>query len=247
MTNEINFRGRTIKYAARPEYWKLIESNSWEPDTFNVLDRYVKPGVTVIDLGAWQGAISIYSCLLGAKVYAIEPDPVAYGQLCFNLLANGSLCDGRIETYNIAISDENGSAQLNSMASEFGNSESSLVNRGFVKTTSTVEVMNLPTFLKQTQIEIKSTDLIKIDIEGGEVACLKGNIEYIKEVKPTIYLSLHPFWIPEFDDFQEWMIQELFPIYKVISSRDLDKELTQEEFRMEINLGQHAFLFEAKK
>lgn len=246
MANEINFRGFTIKNAARPDYWKLIESNSWEPDTFNVLDKYVKSGVTVVDLGAWQGAISIYSRLLGAPTHSIEPDPVAYGQLLNNMEANGMLGDTNAICYNCAISNYEGTAELNSMASEFGNSESSLVHRGFVKTTSTVSVSTLPVFLKDNGIDVGSTDFIKIDIEGGEVDCLRGCIDWVKEVRPTIYLSLHPFWIPEFADFEEWMIGELFPIYKVISSRDLEKELTPEEFRMEINLGQHAFVFQSK-
>lgn len=244
MTNEINFRGRTIKYAARPEYWKLIESNSWEPDTFNVLDRYVKSGTTVIDLGAWQGAISIYSRLLGAEVHAIEPDPVAYGQLIDNLKAN-EITD--ISSYNIAISDFNGEAELNSMSSEFGNSESSLLNRGFVKSTSVIEAWTLSMFLQNKGIYLKKTDLIKIDIEGGEVLVLKEALPFIKEFTPNIYLALHPAWIPNFDEFIQWIIDELFPIYNVRNPSHLDELVKPEGFELEIDLWQHAFVFEAKK
>lgn len=239
--SQIEFRGKTIKYVFRHEYWKSIESNTWEPETFDVLDRYIKPGVTVIDIGAWQGAISIYSRLLGANTYSIEPDPTAYYELVANLSANG--IDGFASSYMVGISDFNGKAELNSMATEFGNSESSLVNRGLINSSVTTDVYTLPDFLKHVNVEITPTDFIKIDIEGGEVACLRGSLDFIKEHKPTLYLALHPSWIPNFDEFVEWIIQKLFPIYHVINPRNMGVYLQYSNFRKEIDSMNHAFVF----
>lgn len=240
-TTQIEFRNKTIRYVFRPDYWKSIESHTWEPETFDVLDRYVKPGVTVIDIGAWQGAISIYSRLLGAHTYSIEPDPAAYYELVANLSANG--IDGFASSYKVGISDFNGEAELNSMATEFGNSESSLVNRGLINSSVTTNVYTLSDFLKYLNVTITPTDLIKIDIEGGEAACLRGCIDFIKEHKPTLYLALHPSWIPNFDEFVEWIIQELFPIYHVINPRNMGVYLQSVDFKREIDSMNHAFVF----
>lgn len=239
MQHKIKIRNQEITVNGRVEFWKQVESNKWEPDTFDVLDMYVKPGVKVIDIGAWQGAISIYSKMLGAEVHAIEPDPVAYGQLVDNLKAN-DITNGL--SYNIAISDFNGEAELNSMASEFGNSESSLINRGFVKSTSVIEAWTLSMFLQTKRIDLKRTDLIKIDIEGGEVLVLTEALPFIKEFTPIIYLALHPAWIPEFEKFEGWIIKELFPIYDFKSPYDLNGSLTPDEFKAQIKSGNHSFV-----
>lgn len=244
-TTQIEFRNKPIKYVFRPEYWKSIESNTWEPETFDVLDRYVKPGVTVIDIGAWQGAISIYSRLLGAHTYSIEPDPTAYYELVANLSANG--IDGFASSYKVGISDFNGKAELNSMTTELGNSESSLVDRGLINSSVTIDVYTLPDFLKHLNVAITQTDFIKIDIEGGEVACLRGCIDFLKEHKPTLYLALHPAWTPDLDRFVEWIIEELFLIYNVYNPHGLDKSLTADKFKSEIDKGNHAFVFTSKQ
>lgn len=51
----IHFRSQTINYIERTPYWQSIERGEWEPASFDVLDEYIKPGKTFIDIGAWGG------------------------------------------------------------------------------------------------------------------------------------------------------------------------------------------------
>ena len=84
----IKFRGKEINYASREDFWKLVETEGWEKETFDAIDRFVKPNTTFVDIGAWNGVFSIYATLKGADVIASEPDGVAYNEFSDNCEAN---------------------------------------------------------------------------------------------------------------------------------------------------------------
>jgi len=237
MDNQIEFRGKTIKYQHRDGFWQLLESGDWEPETFDVLDRYVKPGKTVIDIGAWQGAISIYSHLMGANVYSVEPDLVAYGQLFDNIMLNS--INERIRLYNIAIGEINGTSQLNSMVSEFGNSESSLVDRGLIGVTQEIDVLTLEYFVDKNKIVPSDICLIKIDIEGGEIMALRGSLEWITKHKPIMYVAFHPAWLEPLDENINFVLTNLFPIYKFVSPLNPEWEFTDKQFIDGLKVNHH--------
>jgi FkbM family methyltransferase len=196
----INFRGHSIMYVNRDSFFKSVESGEWEKETFDVLDKYIEKGKTFIDIGAWNGMISMYAGLLGAKCYAIEPDAVAYKELVENITING--LTENVDTANIALSYQNGVAELNSMTNGFGNSESSLVERGAV---DGIRVVQTQTFYSLLSINhIKDVCLIKIDAEGSEQLFLNysflSGLIAIGEM-PPIYISVHPAWIKDIDIF----------------------------------------------
>src|SRR5947208_17197036 len=55
----------------------IWEDGSWEPETLQVVERFVKPGTTLVDIGAWLGPVSLWATHLGGRAVAVEPDPVA--------------------------------------------------------------------------------------------------------------------------------------------------------------------------
>src|SRR6187399_3421197 len=192
----ITFRGKEINYSnlERRAFWHLLAVNRWEPETFDVIDKYVKPGTNFIDIGSWISPISIYASMLGANVYSIDPDPVAWEEGVINQAVNK--CTG-ITNFNMAISDDDALQVLNSQTiGGMGNSESSLIERKNVGDTLTVETKRLSTFL--TEQKLIGADLfIKMDIEGGEALVFPEAHQFLKEHKPTIYFSIHPAFLDE--------------------------------------------------
>ena len=60
----------------------------WEADTFEFVRRNVTPGGLMLDIGAWIGPIGLYAASLGARVIALEPDPVSIASLRENARLN---------------------------------------------------------------------------------------------------------------------------------------------------------------
>lgn len=234
MALTIDLYGHEIKTEGQSEFWLLVENGAWEKNTFEVMNSFIEPGKIFVDIGAWIGVFSIYASKLGAMVLAAEPDPIAFEEMAGNVKVN------KLQTIWImraAISDKNGVAQLNTTG-EFGNSESSLVEREGKGEVIMVETITLESFLDYFKVNPDDIWLIKIDIEGGEVALLKQAAPLLEEYKPVIHLSLHPNWIGE-EGIDE-IAKVIFPIYNVAS--DTGTACTPENFKEVIATHQHAFL-----
>lgn len=239
MEQTISLYGQKIRSEGHSQFWLSVEDGTWEKSTFEVLNRFIKPGMVFVDIGAWIGVFTIYASKLEALVFAAEPDMVAFKELARNLNMNVSpMIIGITAT---AISDKDGLAELNTTG-DFGNSESSLVDRGGSGETRTVETRTLESTLSFFNIDASNICLIKIDIEGGEVALLKQAAPFLEQYKPVIHLSLHPFWIGEAGIDE--IARVIFPIYDVAS--DTGTACTPENFNEVIATHQHAFVLTPK-
>lgn len=199
----INFRGLEISYVNKGDHFKQVERGEWEPETFDVLDKYIQPGKRFLDIGAWVGTLSIYAAKLGAVVTSVEPDTQARKFLLDNCEANG-LVD---TVLGVAVSNKRGHARL-SNPNKFGDSMSSLThgNDNYID----VETIPLSDLLGQDLC------LIKIDIEGGEVNIIneKTLIDLSQVNYPPILLSIHPAWIDKLDKFME-ELEAFKPYYEI--------------------------------
>lgn len=206
MNNAI-IRGKHIKYTGKDEFWKLWEANALEPESFDVLDKYIRKKATFIDIGAWCGVLSLYAQKLGAKVYSCEPDPIAFAALD----ANDSLNGEKLNLVPVAISDKNGKVLLNTQ-SGFGNSESSLNIRGSVAKEIEVVSMTIGNLIEVC--ELKDICLIKIDVEGGEEKIMNRETSAMlaKAGNPPILLAVHPAWMNDFNLFMQNLLL-WFPQY----------------------------------
>lgn len=143
----------------------------YEPGTTRLFQETVKPGMVVVDIGAHVG----YYTLLAAKqvgptgkVYAFEPEPGNHTILLKNIGMNSY--DNVVAT-PMAVSDQTGSSTLYITALDSG--RHSVYHHGLPeKGIATVETTTLDVFLESEGWP--SIDLIKIDVEGAEVAVLDG-------------------------------------------------------------------------
>lgn len=81
-------------------FWDKIENGTYEPDTLNFLKCFVNTKTDFIDLGVANGAMSIISALLGARVLGYEAMPGIW----------------RVANRNIELNDMNNSVNIRNRA-----------------------------------------------------------------------------------------------------------------------------------
>lgn len=149
-----------------------------------VFSRIVKPGDTVIEVGANIGAHTVpLAKLVGAygHVHAFEPQPIIFQNLCANVALNSLL---NVHTYSQAAGSASGQAILPvvdyTKLGNFGGIE--LQNQG---EGTTVPVVRLDDVLT----DLRNVRLLKLDVEGWEQSVLEGALNLIARHRPMLYLE----------------------------------------------------------
>jgi FkbM family methyltransferase len=150
----------------------IIRSGCYEPDTMEFIRSYLRPGMVFLDVGAHVGQYTLVaSGLVGSqgRAHAFEPHPLLYEALrrnvarnhCTNVVVNGTaVCasDGDSELV-LATADNYGASSLAAGGADSG-------------ARSHVRSVTLDSYVRMEGMS--RIDLIKIDIEGGELAALMG-------------------------------------------------------------------------
>jgi FkbM family methyltransferase len=173
-----------------PDYRHL----AWNAEEYAALKRETRAGATVLDVGANVGAYTLlFAEWVGGSghVYAFEPAAASRAGLERHLSLNG-LSD-RVTVRPEAISDRTGSAAFIDAGTHGDNR---LVPVATAETTS-VPSLGLDEFCEAANI---SPGVIKIDIEGAELAALRGarrtiarggaGLALFVELHPTTWLTL---------------------------------------------------------
>lgn len=195
-------------------FWGSVSEGQWEPQTFEILKKYLHESNSYIDIGSWIGPTVLYGAQLSRKCFAFEPDPVAYQMLKDNIALNPEI-EKDVVVFKSAIGDYVGKVQLG-VYSGLGDSMSSIL---WVKDPVTVDMYRLAEIFSSFGGAISDCNLIKIDIEGGEARLLKDAFDFFNSYPITLYLSLHTPW---FNDKEEYfqMIMPVIYLYKNIYDVD---------------------------
>ena len=124
---------------------------------------------TVLDIGANIGLFSLYLGAACDRIYAVEPTP---GH--FDLLTKITASNHNITPVNVALSDRDGPVEF------FISKENSTMNT-LTQTLNDVydqriSVQGLRIQSLLDHLSIEKTDLIKLDIEGGESVCITDQL-----------------------------------------------------------------------
>jgi len=182
-------------------FWDKFSKNKWEPCNFKIYKSLIKRNTNYYDIGSWIGpTVLMAASFYPKKIYAFEPDVIAYKELKNNISLNKErLKKVKIELYNKAAYLSNRKIILNIPYGNQGASTSSLIRYANINYSRVViKSLNLLDFLKEKKL--KSEDFIKIDIEGGEYKLLPFIALIIKKKMPNIYLAPHPFLINSYFD-----------------------------------------------
>jgi FkbM family methyltransferase len=136
-----------------------------------LVSRRLGPGMTFLDVGANIGYFSLLAASrVGAsgRVIAVEPSPVAYGELSRAIDDNALL----IEPHQVGLGDAPGECTLYFPPENFHNHSPTMVHHEGAGTPVRVTVARLDDCLDAW--DVASVDVMKIDVEGYEPRVFAG-------------------------------------------------------------------------
>jgi FkbM family methyltransferase len=183
--------GRKFKIGPDSVYWGIYYGVGYEPEVTNVVSSLVKNGDTVFDVGTnfgWYTTLFFPIVGKNGKVHSFEPSPTTVFTLKENLELNGCIDD--VILNELAIGDKIGTTKIH-IFNERSHSYASLSPLGETNyTTYEVPLITLDSYMSENNIQ--KVDFIKIDVEGSELAVLKGSPELFgSEDAPAMLIEIN--------------------------------------------------------
>ena len=187
------------------------------------LQRIVRPGMTVLDVGANLGLYTVlFARLVGAtgRVIAFEPDPALFALLRRNSTLNGFT---NITAHNLALGSRSDRAMLRKMIFNSGDNTLGSDGSRCFRREVPIQVVALDEFLPALHI-----DLVKIDVQGWEFEVLRG-MDRILAACPHagIYFELWPAGLRRAErtpaEMAEWLQARGYKLYHAATGSELDE------------------------
>src|SRR5579875_2291021 len=152
---------------------KAIWFGGFEADVYNFVSKYLTEGMVFLDIGANVGLFTLVAATrVGCRghVYAFEPSPREAQRLHANIALNGL---SNVTVNQVAVTDTTGVANFAVCDDNFGvfNAVEAVNHpsaQGHVAEMIEVTATSLDAYIEQQQL--LSIDLVKIDVEGSELA-----------------------------------------------------------------------------
>ena len=190
-------RGLSVPFVVGPlrgNWWQLASGGkiarlllgTYEPEQSGLFDQHIRPGDQVLDIGAAAGYYTLLSAkLVGTtgRVVSFEPDPNNLQFLRSHVEQNRL---DQVTILPIALADETGTARFGGGT---GTGTGRLCNDGPTE----VAVRRLDDVAAEMDLRPRH---LKIDVEGAEMAVLRGGQRLIEKYWPTIFLSTHEKIVP---------------------------------------------------
>jgi FkbM family methyltransferase len=174
----------------------------FEPTTYFAYKKIIKPGYTIIDIGANIGAHTLhFSRLTGesGQVYAFEPTDYAFNRLIKHIDLNKVFSSNIIATQAFLTSKEDDSTPL-SIPSRWPlnakeEDQTHPVHLGVFESLDNAKKIRLDDWY--TALGKPKIHFIKIDVDGFEIDVLKGSKLLLKEQKPVLLMEFSPYVFDE--------------------------------------------------
>jgi len=147
-----------------------------------ILDHLCEAGRTFVDVGANLGLYTRAALARRMRVVAIEPHPL----LARNL---GRLFRGDLRVLQIALSDQAGHRTLylplfEQQELDARGSLEALANQGYTLHRLVVETLTLDA------LDLEDVAVVKIDVEGHELAVLEGGRRLLRRDRPSLLIEV---------------------------------------------------------
>jgi FkbM family methyltransferase len=187
---------RTARGGYLPNRIRML-TGRYEAEEINLMRRFLRPGQTIIDVGANLGYLTrvfARSTGLGGRVHAFEPNPII-----FSLLEKNVSAFPQVSLYNVGLSSSDARLPLfiagldhsvGSFAKEYPATHVFYQESGQLNSTVS-ELVAGDRFMEK--IGIRHADILKIDVEGWELNVLGGLERTISESQRlTIFCEFNP-------------------------------------------------------
>jgi FkbM family methyltransferase len=169
---------------------------AFERSTRRALRRYVRPGMTVLDIGANIGAHTLILGKLvkpGGRVLAFEPTEYAFNKLLKNVTLNPKV-DENIQCFQYFLtsySEPDIPELIYSSWPLTGGQHLHALHLGEAKGTRGAKAAALDKVL--ADLSINKVDLLKLDVDGFESDVLEGAAEMLKRNGPVVVAEFAPY------------------------------------------------------
>ena len=157
----------------------VTRNQKYDALTLKIMEIVLEENSSFIDVGCHKGELLDYALKLAPKGahFAFEPIPDLYSDL---VTSHGDIASIK----NIALSDSRGSSTFNYVKSN--PAYSGIKKRSYPKKEKIKEIeVKLDTMDNQLR-RAERVNLIKIDVEGGEMGVLKGAVNILKKWSPVV-------------------------------------------------------------
>lgn len=157
---------------------------TWEPEIVRTVIQKVRPGMTVVDIGAHNGFYTlVFAKQVGREghIFSFEPMPANFETLQKNVLLNNLQSVVQVFPYAIFSREED----LTLTVPDTNSGAGSVMSAGSGKQ-SRVHAVTLDSLGYRP-------DFIKMDIEGAEYDALLGAAKTIAQFRPVLLIELHHF------------------------------------------------------
>jgi FkbM family methyltransferase len=153
---------------------------TYELEKQKSLERFIRPGMTIYDIGAQAGFYTLFFSRLAGdrgKVFAFEPCSYEARFLIDHVRLNN------LENVRVVQAAVGETRELLPMSSDRGMCENRLGD-------DPDATLMVPT-ISLDDSGLPAPDLIKMDVEGAEAAVLRGAQGTMREARPVLFVALH--------------------------------------------------------
>lgn len=181
----------------------------------------LKPGMTVVDIGANVGHYSLIAARMvgdSGRVFSFEPDPHNFDLLSRNIELNGFT---NVTALNMAVSEKKGSLTLHLDKYNLGGHSLSAGNVLIDDGTVDVDTVSLDEYFENEAGEW--VDVIKMDTQGAEGLIVEGAWRVLKDADPVLLMELWPYGLRNAGYDPATLVANLERLgfsFKVISDND---------------------------
>jgi FkbM family methyltransferase len=201
---------------------------AFEPSTQYALSKHVKPGMTVLDIGANIGSHTLHMAnLVGAngRVYAFEPTAFAYAKLLRNLALN-PLLEPRViaqQCFLVGRDFDGVPQQIYSSWPLVGGSNLHSKHLGASKSTDGAFARTLDSILADDGDP--AVHVVKLDVDGFECEVVSGAASMMSRHKPIFIMELAPYVLLERGQSIEQLMSFFAPLGYRFFHEKTEKEL----------------------
>lgn len=193
VTRDLGLKLLAVRGDARLAPYEMLNFGDYEPAELAMFAALVPEGGVVYDIGANVGvyAMTVARKVRGARVHAFEPVPSTFALLQRHLRINAV---PMVKAHPYGLSESEGEVEFN--ISAHGSANASAVDLGEgVLARERGQLKRLDAVAAELG---EPPDVVKCDVEGGELLAFRGGLETLREHRPVVFTEMLRKWSARF-------------------------------------------------